>query len=140
MNEVILLRHLTMELLQSFYGTKTRVEFNGRCLKRDKATFNHGTIIIIYTVYETSRNFNISNYPAVENCLFGAVSLTKHADIDQYKYFWYRIVFDKHGFFSHPNGGTGKNVITFGVDMSSSTKIHNKNKDISILGQGPTQD
>ena len=126
MNEVILLRLLTMELLQS--------------LKRDRATFNHGTIINVNTVYETSRNFNISNYPAVENCLFGAVSLTKNADIDQYKYFWYRIVFDKHGFFSHPNGGTGKNVITFGVDMSSSTKIHNKNKDISILGQGPTQD
>ena len=125
MNEVILLRHLTMELLQSFYGTKTRVEFNGRCLKRDKATFNHGTIIIIYTVYETSRNFNISNYPAVENCLFVAVSLSEHADIDQYKYFWYGIVFDKHGFFSHSNGGTGKNVIIFGVDMSSFTKIHN---------------
>ena len=125
MNEVILLRHLTMELLQSFYGTKTRVEFNGRCLKRDKATFNHGTIIIIYTVYEKSRNFNISNYPALENCLFGAVSLSEHADIDQYKYFWYGIVFDKHGFFSHSNGGTGKNVIIFGVDMSSFTKIHN---------------
>ena len=76
-----------MELLQSFYGTKTREEFNGSCLKRDKATFNHGTIINISTVYETSRNFNISNYSAVENCLFGAVSLTKHADIDQYKYF-----------------------------------------------------
>ena len=28
-------------------------------------------------------------------------------------------------FFSHPSGGTGKNVIIFGVDMSSSTKIDN---------------
>ena len=25
-------------------------------------------------------------------------------------------------FFSHPSGGTGRNVIIFGVDMSSSTK------------------
>ena len=31
-------------------------------------------------------------------------------------------------------------IIIFGVDMSSSTKIHNKNKDISIYGQGTTQD
>ena len=25
----------------SYYGTKTRVEFNGSCLKQDKVTFNH---------------------------------------------------------------------------------------------------
>ena len=48
MNEVILLRLLTMELLQS--------------LKRDRATFNHGTIINVNTVYETSRNFKFNGY------------------------------------------------------------------------------
>ena len=42
-------------------------------------------------------------------------------------------------FFSHPSGGTGRNVIIFGVDMSSSTKIDNRKKDILILGKGPTQ-
>ena len=31
------------------------------------------------------------------------------------------------------------NVIIFGVDMSSSVHIDNKNKDILILGEGPTQ-
>ena len=34
-------------------------------------------------VYEIKRNFNISSHPSLEKCLFGAVSLTKHADIDQ---------------------------------------------------------
>ena len=34
---------------------------------------------------------------------------------------------------------TGKNVIIFGVDMSSSSKIDNRKKDILILGKGPTQ-
>ena len=34
---------------------------------------------------------------------------------------------------------TGKNVIIFGVDMSSSSKIDNRKKDILILGEGPTQ-
>ena len=29
-------------------------------------------------------------------------------------------------FFSHPSGGTGRNLIIFGVDMSSSTKTDNK--------------
>ena len=42
-------------------------------------------------------------------------------------------------FFSHPSGGTGRNVIIFGVDMSSSPHIDNKGKNILILGKGPTQ-
>ena len=33
----------------------------------------------------------------------------------------------------------GRNVIPFGVDMSSATKIDNRKKDILILGKGPTQ-
>ena len=32
-----------------------------------------------------------------------------------------------------------KNVFIFGVDMISSVHIDNKNKDILILGKGPTQ-
>ena len=71
--------------------------------------------------------------------MFGAVSLTKNADVDRYKYFGYGIRFDRHGFFSHPSGGTGRNVIIFGVDMSLSTKIDNTKKDILILGKGSTQ-
>ena len=42
-------------------------------------------------------------------------------------------------FFSHPSRGTGRNVIIFGVDMSSSTKIYNRKIYILILGKGPTQ-
>ena len=33
----------------------------------------------------------------------------------------------------------GRNVIIFGIDMSSSVHIGNKKKDILILGKGPTQ-
>ena len=73
------------------------------------------------------------------NALFGAVKLTKNADIDKYKYSGYGIGFDGKGFYSHPSGGTGRNVIIFGVDMSSSTKIDNKGKYILVLGKGPTQ-
>ena len=28
-----------------YYGTKTRVEFNGSCLKQDKITYAHGKIV-----------------------------------------------------------------------------------------------
>ena len=58
----------------------------------------------------------------------------------KYEYVAYGIGFDRHGFFSHPSGGTGRNVMIFEVDMSSSTEIDNKKKDILILGNGPTQD
>ena len=84
-------------------------------------------------------NINISDCLTLENCLFGAVSLTKNADIDKYKYSGYGIGFDRHGSFSFPGTGLGRNVIIFGVDMSSSTKIDNRKKDILILGKGPTQ-
>ena len=33
----------------------------------------------------------------------------------------------------------GKNIIIFGVDLISYVHIDNKNKDILILGEGPTQ-
>ena len=63
----------------------------------------------------------------------------KNADIDRYGYSGYGIGFDRHGKFSFSGVGLGRNVITFGVDMSSSTNIDNRKKDISILGKGPTQ-
>ena len=61
----------------------------------------------------------------------------KHVDDDLYKYSWYGIGFDRKGFFSIGDEA-GKNVI-FGVDMSSSSHIDNKKKDILILLKHPPQ-
>ena len=41
--------------------------------------------------------------------------------------------------FSLPAGSEDKNVIIFGVDMSSSLHIDNKTKDILVLRKNPTQ-
>ena len=46
-------------------------------------------------------------------CLFGSVKLTKNADLDKHKY--------------------------SGYSIGSSVHIDNENKDILILGEGPTQ-
>ena len=121
------------------YGIKTRVEFNGSCFKQDTVTFNHGKVVNISIVYEISKSINISYYPTLKNCLFGAVKLTKNADIDKHRYSGYEIGFDRHGSFSSPGIGLGRSVIIFGVDMSSSTKIDNRKNDILIFGKGPTQ-
>ena len=72
--------------------------------------------------------------PTLKN-LFGAVALTKNADIDKYGYSGYGIGFDRRSSFSFPGGGFGQNVIIFGADIY----IDNKKKDILVLGKGPTQ-
>ena len=89
----------------NYYGSRTRVEFNGNCLKQDKVTFNHGKVVNIYTVYEISKSINISDYSTLENCLFGAVILPKSTDIGKYKYSGCGFGFDRHGSFSFH--GTG---------------------------------
>ena len=101
-----------------FFGNIVKVKFSGDCLKQDIITFSQTKIVNIYIVYETERSANVSSYPTLENCLFGAVKLTKHIDVDLHKYSGYGIGFDRKGFFPHPSGGTGKNVIIFGVAMS----------------------
>ena len=66
-------------------------------------------------------------------------TVTKNSDIDKYGYSGYEIGFGRKRFFSHPSGGTGRNIIIFGVEMSSSTKTDIRKKDILIPGKGPTQ-
>ena len=67
--------------------------------------------------------------------MFGAVSLTKHVHIDQYKHYGYGIGFDRKGEFSFGSNEFGRNVIIFRSDMSSSVHANNKTKNISFLGK-----
>ena len=112
----------------SYYGSKVRVKFNGSYLKQDKATYSHGTIANIYMIYEIRKNHNISSYPTLENCLFGAVSLTKSNDIDQYKFSGYSIGFNRKEEFPLGSNGFGRNVIILGADISSSVHANIKKK------------
>ena len=128
---------LTPEL--NYYGTKTRVKFTGSCLKQPKISYTHGKVVNIYIVYEPGLSSSHNNDPTLKNCLFGAVTLTKNADIDKYGYSGYGIGFDRRSSFSFPSGGFGQNVLIFGADMSSSSHIDNKKKDILVLRRGPTQ-
>ena len=80
------------------------VIYSGSCLNQDKSwkclkLCNYGKVVNIYTVYEISKNINITSYLTIEKFLFGAVSYTKNFDIDKYKYSGYGIGFDRHGFF-----------------------------------------
>ena len=112
-----------------------------RLFKTRHLTFNHGKIVNSYIVYEIIANINGSRNSnlTVQNALFGAVSLTKNADVNKYEYSGYGIGFNRTSSFSFPGGGNCQNVIIFGVDMNSSVHVDNKGKNILILGKDPMQ-
>ena len=124
----------------NYLDTKIKVRFSGSCLKQDKITYTHRKIVNIYIVYEINiKDSMTSSDPTLENCLFGAVTLNKNVNIDQYGYSGYGIGFDRRSSYSFPGNGFGQNILIFGVDNSFSIHIDNKKKDILVLGKGPTQ-
>ena len=123
----------------NYYGIKTRVNFTGSCLQQSNISYTQKTIVNFYIVYELGASSSHNNNLTLKNCLFGAATLTKNADIDKYKYSGYWIGFDRRSSFSFPSSGFGQNVLIFGVDMISSVHIDNKKKDKLVLGKGPTQ-
>ena len=111
------------------HNGKIRLKFNKSCFKQpNKIIYSYGRKVNVYIVYEIGASSSNDNDPALKNCLFGAVTLTKNVDIEKYGYSGYKIGFDRRGSFSFPGGGFGQNVIIFGVDMSSSTHIDNQGK------------
>ena len=92
---------------------------------------------IVYEWGTWSRDLN-SDF-TLKDSLFGDVKLAKNIDLDKYASSGYSIGFGLRPEFSLSDGSVGKNVIIFGVDMSSSVHIGNKGKDILILCKDPTQ-
>ena len=84
-------------------GTKTRVKFDGSCLKQDQITFTHGKTVNICIVSEINlRDRGCDNYPVLE-ILVGTVKLVKNSDIHKCKYSGYGIGFDGRETFSLAN-------------------------------------
>ena len=81
--------------LITYYDYDIRVKFNGSILRQSKFTYTHKKVENICIVYELSASIPNDNDPTLKNCLFGAVNLTKNADIEKYKYSDYGIGFDR---------------------------------------------
>ena len=84
----------------SYYDTKIRAQFTRSCLRQPNFTFTHKKLVNIYIAYELRASSFHTSDPKLKNCLFGAVTLTKNADIEKYKYSGYGIGFDRRGSFS----------------------------------------
>ena len=121
------LLHLIIFLLhhESKLVFRTRIKFDGQCLKQNKVTFNLKTAVDICIIYETNLlPFKESAYFTLVSSLFGPVKLIKNADFDKDKYSDYGIGFDaRKSFCLSDSSEFGKNVITFSVDMSLSGHV-----------------
>ena len=73
--------------------------------------FAHQKVVNIYLLYELGTSSSHISDPTIRNCLFGAVTLTKNADIEKYGYSGYGIGFDRRSSLSFPSGGFGQNVL-----------------------------
>ena len=93
-------RNISLSPLTNYVGNKIRVKFTGGCLKQsNRISYTHKTIANIYNVFELGASSSHNNDPTLKNCSFGAVTLTKNADIDNYRYSGYEIRFDRRGSF-----------------------------------------
>ena len=108
----------------------------GALVQNDDDIIARGPIVNIYIVYKISPKTINSNF-VFRDCLFGAVKITNttNSDTDKWEYSGYRVGFDSTSSFTHPDGGSSKNVIIFGADLSNST-IHANNKTQSVLVLG----
>ena len=84
----------------------------------------------VYIVYDLAGwpKFPLRNF-TLKNCLFGATNRVKNRDKDKWVYGGYRIAFDRGDWWSFGNG-TVRNVIIFGVDISSSSYVDNLKNNI----------
>ena len=109
---------------------------------------NNDKVINIYCVYEiqpiaSSRDTSFT----IQNALFGAMQITKNAtDNSKNDYKGYGICFDERSQFGHTitedsraHTTNGRNVLSFGVDMSFSVHATNRANSIYVMGDGLTQ-
>ena len=104
------------------------MNFNGHCLLNNNISTPKKVInlYISYTLGPQLRNLN-TDFTLV-HCLFGSVKYTDSA-----------IGFNSRSEFLFTDRSYGKNVIIFGVDVSSSVHVDNNGKDVLILGKGNTR-
>ena len=128
----------------SILNSRMGVKFSGNYVKENKSIYSLKSVINIYCVYslDTVSNTRNTDFTA-QNCLFGAVKITKDSNTSHYKYEGYGVCMDAKDSFSCGNRIDAKNFIILGAYTTSSTDSNNK-KNIYVLGkdfiQGLTTD
>ena len=104
---------------------------------------NNNNVINIYVVYKLDPISSTRNTDyTIQNALFGAMKITKNADYSKNNYTGYGLCFDEGGEFGHAvrqgnfdRTTDSRNVIIFGVDMSSSIQATNRANKIYVMSK-----
>ena len=117
-------------------GKRMGIKFSGNYVKENKSIYPVKSVMNIYIVYSLDSVSNTRNTDfTAQNCLFGAVKMTKGVKTSNYKYVGYGICFDEGSSFSIGNITNGKNVIILGCGASSSSHANNKKNYLIVLGK-----
>ena len=118
------------------------VFFSGNYFEQDPVTIPNN-VINIYVVYKLDPISSTRNTDyTIQNALSGAMKITKNTDSSKNNYTGYGLCFDEGGEFGHTvkqgnfdRTTNAKNVIIFGVDMSSSIHTTNRANNIYVMGK-----
>ena len=116
---------------------RMNVKFNGNYFVPNKVLHpNNNNVVNIYIVYKLDPiSFSRNTDYTIQNALLGAIKIIESADSSKNKYEGYCICFDEGGTFTSRNITNGKNVLTFGADMSFSSHSTNNASSIYVLGK-----
>ena len=115
---------------------RINVKLSGNYFVQNKVIHpNDKNIVNIYVLYKLDTISSLRNTDyTIQNALFGAMNITKNADISKNVYKGYVICFYEGGTFSKGNINNGKHVLIFGVDESSLVHANNKANNIYVTG------
>ena len=78
----------------------SRVKFKGICLEQDSVSFLHKKIVNLYVSYTLDLwSGGLNTDFTLDNCIFGAVELTKNSNPDKCKYSGYTMGFNSRSRF-----------------------------------------
>ena len=120
-----------------------RVHLYDNYFTQNKALKRNSSALNIYIAYELNPISSTRNTDyTIQNALFGAMKITKNTDSSKNNCTGYGLCFDEGGEFSHTvrqgnfdRTTSAKNVIIFGVDMSSSIHATNRANNIYVMGK-----
>ena len=120
-----------------------RVNLYGNCFTQNKVLKISGSAINIYIVDKLSPiSSTINTDYIIQNALFSAMKITKNTDSSKNNYTGYGLCFDEGDEFAHTvkqgnfnHTANARNVIIFGVDMSSSVHATNRANNIYVMGK-----
>ena len=123
-------------------NVQLHVFFNVNYFEQDPITIPNN-VISIYVIYKLDPISSTRNTDyTIQNALFGAMKINKNTDSSKNNYTGYGLWFDEGGEFGHTvkqgnfdRTTNAKNVIIFGVDMSSSIHATNRANNIYLMGK-----